>query len=183
MHKLFITVVSIALSVMLILPHDVYARDPDINDDGVVNILDISIAGGCLFREVSEEDEVCLKADTDENAFVDIEDLNFIVSHFGKTGFPFYTPPDLSAIVIDPTGGHYPANQINVMVFKGTQRDYVDELAESVGGTVIGFFPLIGSYQFEIPATTVEEFRAIEAILEKDSAVEFATPNALFQFH
>ena len=61
------------------------APDPDLNDDTVVNILDVSMVGSCFGQDPSEA--VCAIADTDCNGFVDRTDIGFILGSYGQGGF------------------------------------------------------------------------------------------------
>ena len=53
------------------------APDPDLNDDGVVNILDVSLVSSC-FGQTPVAD--CAVADTDGDGDVDMDDLNYVVA-------------------------------------------------------------------------------------------------------
>lgn len=60
------------------------APDPDLNDDGIVNILDISIVGSC-FGQDPQVIAQCAVADTNCDGLVDFADLNFVNSGFGQS--------------------------------------------------------------------------------------------------
>ena len=80
------------------------AADPDLNNDGVVNILDISLVGSCFGQDLSTNPQ-CQVADTDGDGDVDSDDLNFVVGSFGQT-FPTgedQTPPVVT--ITDPLDG------------------------------------------------------------------------------
>ncbi|MHB8764512.1 MAG: Ig-like domain-containing protein [Deferrisomatales bacterium] len=68
----------------------VTATDPDINDDGVVNILDISLLGSCYGKPNPQEPEntPCCRADTNGDNRVDLTDYRYVVGGFGRKGFP-----------------------------------------------------------------------------------------------
>ncbi len=69
------------------------APDPDLNNDGVVNILDISLVGSCFGVNLSTNPQ-CQAADTDGDGDVDMDDLNFVVGSFGQSGFPSIVVPE-----------------------------------------------------------------------------------------
>ncbi len=79
------------------------ASDPDLNNDGVVNILDISLVGSCIGADLSTNPQ-CQVADTDGDDDVDMDDLNFVVGSFGQS-FPVITitePADGSVVTSSP---------------------------------------------------------------------------------
>lgn len=63
------------------------ASDPDLNNDGIVNIFDVSIVGSCFGADLTALPQ-CVDADTDGDGDVDMDDVNFVVVAFGQTGFP-----------------------------------------------------------------------------------------------
>ena len=63
------------------------APDPDLNNDGTVNIFDASIVGSCFGLDLASNPQ-CLCADTDGNGVIDMVDVNFVTSAFGQSGFP-----------------------------------------------------------------------------------------------
>lgn len=73
--------------------------DPDLNDDGVVDILDISLVGGC-FGQDPATNPVCMNADRDGDGVIGASDINDIVSHFGESGFPVGGGEDTTAPVV-----------------------------------------------------------------------------------
>ncbi|GJL65050.1 MAG: hypothetical protein NPIRA05_00210 [Nitrospirales bacterium] len=62
------------------------APDPDLNNDEVVNILDVSLVSSCLGQDPSAVAQ-CQIADTNCDGVVDATDLNFVTSGFGQSGF------------------------------------------------------------------------------------------------
>ncbi len=78
------------------------APDPDLNDDGVVNILDASIVGSCFGQDPAANAQ-CQLADTDGDGDVDMDDLNFVIAAFGQTGFPTDTVPPTIIATVSPT--------------------------------------------------------------------------------
>ena len=61
--------------------------DPDLTNDGIVNILDISLVGSCFGADLTAFPQ-CFCADTDGNNTIDFTDFNFVLAAFGQTGFP-----------------------------------------------------------------------------------------------
>ena len=85
------------------------APDPDLNNTGVVNILDVSLVDGCVGVDLSTNPQ-CQVADTDGDGDVGQDDLDFVVLAFGQVGFPNGTPPPPGAgdplpiaVDLDPT--------------------------------------------------------------------------------
>lgn len=68
------------------------APDPDLNNDGTVNILDMSIVGSCFGADLSAN-PLCLCADTDDSGIIDMTDVNFVTEAFGQSGFPVDRTP------------------------------------------------------------------------------------------
>jgi hypothetical protein len=62
------------------------ASDPDLNDDSVVNILDISQVGSCFGQDPTSVAQ-CAVADTNCDGSVDMIDINFVLGSFGQSGF------------------------------------------------------------------------------------------------
>ena len=62
------------------------SNDPtgaDLNNDGIVNILDISLVGSCF--SATPPEGACQVTDTNCNGGVGMDDLQFIVGFFGQT--------------------------------------------------------------------------------------------------
>ena len=72
------------------------APDPDLNNDGVVNILDISLVGSCFGQDPATEAR-CSVADTDGDGDVDMDDLSFVLGSFGQS-FPIVSTPPVVTI-------------------------------------------------------------------------------------
>ena len=60
------------------------AADPDLNDDGIVNILDISTVGSCFGQDPSAIAQ-CQVADTNCDGNINMIDLQYISGSFGQT--------------------------------------------------------------------------------------------------
>ena len=77
---------SASLSVVGSPPTCVPASDPDLNNDGVVNILDISIVASC-FEQIPNGNPQCQVADINCDEVVDMDDLDFVNGSFSQSGF------------------------------------------------------------------------------------------------
>ena len=73
-------------------------RDPDVNDDGIVNILDVSLIGSCIGTDPTTVAR-CAVADVNGDGAVGLDDLQLVITSFGSE-FPVEpsdtTPPTLS---------------------------------------------------------------------------------------
>ena len=103
------------------------APDPDLNNDGVVNILELSLVGSCFGVDPTTVPR-CAVADTDGDGDIDIDDYIFVLTSFGQTGFPTgepedstpptVTPPaDLIVAAVDASGT--PASDLAIQAFLG----------------------------------------------------------------
>lgn len=59
--------------------------DPDLNNDGIVDIFDLSKVGSCFGKDPKAIAQ-CVVADTDCNGAVNILDFSFVASSFGQGG-------------------------------------------------------------------------------------------------
>jgi hypothetical protein len=75
----FGSTLSLALLALLFLACG--PKDPDVNNDGVVNILDVSFVSSCQGADLATN-TACLPADVDGDGDVDLDDLNFVASNF-----------------------------------------------------------------------------------------------------
>jgi hypothetical protein len=66
--------------------------NPDLNHDGVVNTLDVSIVGKCLNKNLTQFPE-CRCADTNGDNVVDITDYRIVTSAYGRKGYPIGPNP------------------------------------------------------------------------------------------
>lgn len=104
MRKLFNTITSIALLGALVFSSNAYAGDPDINDDGEVNMLDISLISSCLYQDpLAPTNPVCGNVDTNDDGYIDFDDFYFVADHFGEVGFPIPSP-DISGADVNNNG-------------------------------------------------------------------------------
>ncbi len=77
----------VGLSSLFLLPTNLWAsHDPDLNDDGIVNILDISLAGSCFGQDPTSNTQ-CQIADLNHDNAIDLTDINILSGSFGQT-FP-----------------------------------------------------------------------------------------------
>ena len=80
--------------------------DPDLNDDGVVNILDTSLVASCFGWSVATQPEPpcsCGVADNDLDGDVDFDDIQSVIGAFGTTVEKRDTVPPLITAVLDTT--------------------------------------------------------------------------------
>ncbi len=61
----------------------VAAPDADLNDDGVVNILDMAQVGSCFGQDPNAVSQ-CRLADTNCDGTIDMTDVNFVLAGFGR---------------------------------------------------------------------------------------------------
>jgi len=89
---------------LLLMPAAAWARatDPDLNNDGTVNILDVSMVGSCYGQDPASLPQ-CQVADTDGDGDVDFDDLNYVTGSFGQSGFPVGEQQDKTAPVVTIT--------------------------------------------------------------------------------
>ena len=74
-------------------------RDPDVNDDGTVNILDVSLTSSCLGADPATNLQ-CQTTDINRDGAVDPDDVDLVVARFGESGFPVAdrTPPRIEVL-------------------------------------------------------------------------------------
>ncbi|MCG8356303.1 MAG: DUF6531 domain-containing protein [Kiloniellales bacterium] len=89
------------------------ALDPDLNDDGIVNILDVSMVGSCMGQDPNAVQQ-CTIADTDGDGDVDMDDINFVVAAFGQTFPPPDTIPPIVEISDPEDGAEFSSSPIMV---------------------------------------------------------------------
>jgi len=113
------------------------APDPDLNNDGIVNILDVSIVSSCFGMDPSNPN-FDPRADTDGDGDVDYDDLTHVYSHFGETypvGPTIAVKAGLNIINIDVGTSHYVAFTINFQT-EGADPYHViaEQTVSPVGG-------------------------------------------------
>lgn len=91
--------------------------------------------------------------------------------------FAFSTMPDPEKMVFDPEGGVYPVNQLLVALKDDVSRNDAENLVNSVSGKIVGFFPSLNMYQFEVPSNSIEQLESIIGTLESDVRVESVLTN------
>lgn len=103
--------------------------------------------------------------------------VNALLWNIQASNLSFSTLPDPEKVVVDPNGGIYPVNQLLVNLIDEATRDDAEEIANNVGGKIIGYFPSPNMYQLEVPAVTIEQLESIINSLELDPRVESAFTN------
>lgn len=74
--------------------------DPDLNADGIVTSVDLSIAGGCVGRNLTTN-PLCRCADTDGDNDVDTNDLRFVSANIRRSGYPIGPNPCVDPRTVD----------------------------------------------------------------------------------
>ena len=86
-------------------------------------------------------------------------------------------PPSPAALVETAGWGEVPANQICVILAEGKNRADANQIARSLGGTVVGELEFLNAYQIETTATTEADLRASLDQAGSMPGVELAFPN------
>ncbi|MBL8240541.1 MAG: S8 family serine peptidase [Bryobacterales bacterium] len=110
--------------------------NPDLNGDGVVNIIDLSTVARCVGRELAVT-PTCRVADTNGDNIVDSRDLTYIAASFGKSGFPVFPTPD--RVGMHASGALFVKDEVLVKLSSTTPNpdSFVRALAQTTGGLVI----------------------------------------------
>jgi len=90
MKNIRLRIISVAtLLVLFIISPMVWAlaSDPDLNNDGIVDVYDMSMVGGCFGQDPASMPQ-CEVADTNDDGVVDFTDIMYVSNAFGQTGFP-----------------------------------------------------------------------------------------------
>ncbi|GJL62424.1 MAG: hypothetical protein NPIRA04_10780 [Nitrospirales bacterium] len=85
-----LSIIFLILSSTLVLlePHLAWAgHDADLNDDGIVNSLDVSLIASC-FDQDPQTIPACQLADLNHDRLINILDMSTVASNLGQTGFP-----------------------------------------------------------------------------------------------
>jgi len=171
-NSFFKIMAFITLSGLLITTNNVYAGDPDVNDDGIVDGGDIATAGQCMHRNLAENAQ-CNTADTNEDGIIDNKDIRFIVSQRGETGFDYTKNIELEDLIF-ANGSPYPNNIIIIFLYDGEPRATAEEIASLVNGKIAGFIGILNLYQIELPTSTDEGLQIAIDIASSDIRVESA---------
>ena len=87
------------------------------------------------------------------------------------------TLPDATKLVKTSKYGEVPVNEIGVILADGKTRADADQIAQTLGGTVVGQFDFLNLYQIQTAAATEAD---LQAVLDKAAAlagVQLAFPN------
>ncbi|MDJ0848599.1 MAG: Ig-like domain-containing protein [Myxococcota bacterium] len=154
---------SLLLALTLIvggcLPEE--SDDPDLNGDGIVNILDASLVGSCQGFDPAESCG-CRRADPDHDGVIDQTDLDYVLGAFGESGFPVEpadeTPPVLT--IDRPADGAVVEAASVVIEGRSDERPFAVRVnglpAELVGAM---------SFRAEVPLPTGTEEQEIEVVV------------------
>jgi hypothetical protein len=85
--------------------------------------------------------------------------------------------PELSSIVDSATWGEVPANQVCVLLAEDRSRDDAEDLAKTLGGTVVGEIAMVNAYQIETSGSTEADLQAAINTARAAPGVLLATPN------
>jgi len=70
-------------------------------------------------------------------------------------------PLDTSKIFVDPDGPVFPVNQLILALTDDATTAAAEEIAALIGAVIVGFIPVINTYQIIVPASTPEEIESI----------------------
>jgi hypothetical protein len=93
-----------------------------------------------------------------------------IIRKFQITEKPYYKEPSEDKMIYGE-GAPFPVNRVVIRLVGGEEKATAKALADSVGGSVVGYAPIVNQYSLEVPATTVEELEAIIGKLRADPRV------------
>ncbi len=120
----------------------------------LVCLVTLAVGKGCTQRDPTDEGGPDDGSDDPFASYVPDPDV-------------FCTPPDPSRMIEQTLPGgrtfEFPVNQLILLMNEGTQRSVAEQLATSLGGTIVGQVPEIDFYQLEVPATTRAELDALIA--------------------
>ncbi|HLA81657.1 MAG TPA: S8 family serine peptidase, partial [Thermoleophilia bacterium] len=85
--------------------------------------------------------------------------------------------PDEAKLVDTATWGEVPVNQVCVVLADGQNRGNAEDLAESLGGEVVGAIEEINAYQIETSGSTEADLQAALATARATTGVNLAVPN------
>lgn len=85
--------------------------------------------------------------------------------------------PDSSLLIETAAWGSVPANQIGIVLNDQAGRDAAQDVAEALGGSIVGELEFISLYQVEFPGTTEADLTVALENAVADPNVELAFPN------
>jgi hypothetical protein len=160
--------ISVVLVSALLLPMAAVAANsnPDLNNDGVVNVLDLAIVSRCVGQNPRTTPS-CRIADLNGDGIVDTSDLNIIRAAFGQSGFP--VAPTAARITADATGQKVVKNEVVVVLNPQTINPdaRILQIANVNGGTVIGGIKQTLTYQISFPVADLTALESIRLSLEQ----------------
>ena len=80
-----ITLTLLLIGIHVCIHSHGYVSSPDVNGDGIVNIVDIVIVA-LAFGSLPEDPYWNSIADLNQDGIIDIVDIVFVAIHFGETG-------------------------------------------------------------------------------------------------
>ncbi|MEX0698969.1 MAG: S8 family serine peptidase [Acidimicrobiia bacterium] len=84
--------------------------------------------------------------------------------------------PEEGSLIETVEWGVVPANLVDVLLVDGSGADQAEEVAEAIGGEIVGSIELIAFYQIKIEGTTEADLTAALSLAEGQPSVEMATP-------
>lgn len=87
------------------------------------------------------------------------------------------TLPDRSSLIETEAWGEVPANQIGVVLAEGKTRADAEQIAQTLGGTVIGELEYLNLFQIETAGSTEADLTAALNAAAATAGVEIAFPN------
>lgn len=180
MFRFFKKIALLALFLVFVSTNNAYAADPDINDDGVVNIFDVSLMSSCLIRSSSRPiNPKCDNIDQNDDGYITSSDLSIVISHFGEKGFLFSEPVDKNKVIYDPNVGRYPVNEILISFpqDENNHRSIAEEIALNVGGVIAGFIPETNLYKIRVQTNTASELQELIDSLSSDPRLDGVSHN------
>jgi hypothetical protein len=94
-----------------------------------------------------------------------------------RLGTGTFKPPEPESLIQTSQWGEVPANQILVVTKKGCSHCIVQELANRLGGKVVGYIDFISLYQIETPGKNEADLREALSKAKQDPNILLALPH------
>lgn len=151
--------------------------DPDLNDDGIVDVLDVSIISSCYNQDPSSQPQ-CAASDIDGDNDIDMEDINIVIA---SMGMQFPLPLSLSITSPPESKLFLPTDTINFEAQLNGSSETIqwDVNLTDISGSGNNFSfspPNPGSYQVFARAAGLEESIIVAVDIDSD---DDGTPNSI----